>query len=141
MHAAVRSLIEVASKAAEDVCILDTEASPEHLARGTAKYADAMVAVVEPWFKSLETARRMAVLGRDLGLERVVLVANKIRDESELAAVQEFADANELELESVIPYDEALPNAERALAPAVERIQETVAAWLAAPARVDSTRR
>src|ERR687887_56581 len=98
MHATVRSVIEAASAADEDVCILDTEASPEHLSRGTAKYAEAMLAVVEPWFKSLETGRRMAVLARDLGLERVALVANKIRDERDLVAVREFANAHGLEL-------------------------------------------
>ncbi len=110
MHATVRSVIEVA----EDVCILDTEASPEHLARGTARYADAMLAVVEPYYKSLETGRRMAVLARDLGLERVALVANKIRDDRDLAAVQEFAQANGLEIAGVIPFDEEMPEAERA---------------------------
>ena len=112
MHATVRSVIETAP--AEDVCILDTEASPEHLSRGTARYADAMIAVVEPYFKSLETGRRMAGLARDLGLERVALVANKIRDERDLAAVEEFAVQHELELAGVVPFDEQLPAAERA---------------------------
>src|SRR5919197_6236788 len=106
MHATVRSLIEAASDAPEDVCILDTEASPEHLSRGTARYADAMVAVVEPYFKSLETGRRMAALARDLGLERVVLVANKIRDDRELEAVREFAEANELQVAGAVPFDD-----------------------------------
>src|SRR5919204_464093 len=114
MHATVRSLIESASDAAEDVCILDTEASPEHLSRGTARYADALYAVVEPYYKSLETGRRMAALARDLGLERVALIANKIRDEDELAAVREFAAQHELEPAAVGPYDESLPQAERA---------------------------
>ena len=96
------------------MCILDTEASPEHLSRGTAKYADAMIVVVEPYYKSLETGRRMARLANDLGLERVALVANKIRDDAELAAVREFAAANDLEVAGVIPYDEQMPGAERA---------------------------
>ena len=116
MHATVRSVIETASEAEEDVFILDTEASPEHLSRGTARYADTMLAVVEPYFKSLETGRRMAVLARDLRLERVALVANKIRDERELAAVREFAEANGLEVAGVVPFDERLPEAERAQA-------------------------
>lgn len=114
MHATVRSVIEVASAAPEDVCILDTEASPEHLARGTARHADALVAVVEPYFKSLVTGRRMAALASDLGLDRVVLVANKIRDERDLEAVREFAAQHELEVAGVIPFDESLPAAERA---------------------------
>src|ERR687885_679374 len=103
MHATVRSVVEAASDADEDFCILDTEASPEHLSRGTARYADAMLAVVEPWFKSLETGRRMTVLARDLGLESVALVANKVRDGSELAAVRGFPERNEPELAGVIP--------------------------------------
>ncbi len=112
MHATVRSVIETAP--AEDVCILDTEASPEHLSRGTARYADGLLAVVEPYFKSLETGRRMAALANDLGLERVALVANKIRDERDLAAVEEFAVQHGLQIAGVIPFDGGLADAERA---------------------------
>src|SRR5436189_137707 len=105
MHATVRSVIEAASDRSEDVCILDTEASPEHLSRGTARYADAMLCVVEPYFKSLETGRRMAALAKDLGLEQVALVANKVRDERELEAVKQFAAQNNLEIAGVVPFD------------------------------------
>ena len=114
MHATVRSVIEAASDRTEDVCILDTEASPEHLSRGTARYADAMYVVVEPFFKSLETGRRMSRLARDLGLARVALIANKIKDDHELAAVNEFASQNALDIVGVVPFDENLPEAERA---------------------------
>ena len=68
MHATVRSVIQAHSDAPEDVCILDTEASPEHLSRGTAQYAETMLVVVEPYYKSLETGRRMSLLGKDLGI-------------------------------------------------------------------------
>jgi CO dehydrogenase maturation factor len=113
MHATVRRIIEAASDEDRDVCILDTEASPEHLSRGTASYADVMLAVVEPYFKSLETGRRMAALANDLGLERVALVANKIRDERELQAVQTFAARHDLEIAGTIPFDETFAIAER----------------------------
>jgi len=112
---------------AEDVCILDTEASPEHLARGTARYADAMLAVVEPYYKSLETGRRMAVLAKDLGLEQVALVANKIRDERDRAAVEEFARANDLEIAGLIPFDDEMPGAERAGVAPLDHAPETPA--------------
>ena len=114
MHATVRSVIEMASERQQDVCILDTEASPEHLSRGTAQYADAMLLVVEPYFKSLETGRRMAALAKDLGLEEVALIANKMRGEDDLEAVREFARSNELEIGGVIPFDERMQGAERA---------------------------
>jgi CO dehydrogenase maturation factor len=114
MHATVRSVIESASDAAGDVCILDTEASPEHLSRGTAQYAETMLIVVEPYYKSLETGRRMALLGKDLGLPHVALVANKIRDERELQAVRQFAGQHELEIAGSVPFDESFPESERA---------------------------
>lgn len=114
MHATVRRIIEAASDEDRDVCILDTEASPEHLSRGTASYADVMLAVVEPYFKSLETGRRMAALANDLGLERVALVANKVRDEREMEAVQTFASNHDLEIAAMVPFDETFALAERA---------------------------
>ena len=113
MHATVRSVIETAPDAEADVCILDTEASPEHLSRGTAQYAEIMLIVVEPYYKSMETGRRMALLGKDLGLPRVALLANKIRDERELQAVRQFADQHGLEVAGVVPFDESFPEAER----------------------------
>ena len=40
--------------------------------------------------------------------------ALKIRDENELAAVREFAAQHELDVAAVVPYDDSLPEAERA---------------------------
>jgi CO dehydrogenase maturation factor len=139
MHATVRSVIDVASAAAEDICLLDTEASPEHLARGTGRHADAMLVVVEPWFKSLETGRRMAALGVDLGLPRIALVANKVRDEGDREAVREFAERHDLDVAGVIPFDERLIDAERhgrapldhaPAAPAVAAIDRLAREWV-----------
>ena len=113
MHATVRSVIEVAARDAEDVCLLDTEASPEHLSRGTARYAEKMLLVAEPYFKSLETARRMAALGRQLGLE-AALVANKVRDERDHQALAEFSRSHDIPIAAVIPFDDRMPEAERA---------------------------
>ena len=138
MHATVRAIIEAAPDDDHDVCILDTEATPEHLSRGTARYADAMLTVVEPYFKSLETGRRMAVLAQDLGLRRVALVANKVRDERDLEAVRQFAERHGLELAGSVPFDDAFQAAERAGvapldfapdAPAVKAIGALARTW------------
>jgi CO dehydrogenase maturation factor len=114
MHATVRTLIDTATEDDADVTLLDTEASPEHLTRGTAAYAETLLVVVEPYYKSLETGRRMAALARDLGLKRILLVANKVAEDPELQAVREFADRHGLELAGSVPYDDAMPAAERA---------------------------
>ena len=114
VHATVRSVMQEAANGEDEVVLLDTEASPEHLTRGTTRYAETMLCIVEPYYKSLETGRRMAALGRDLGLPRIALVANKVRDDREREAVESFAARHDLEIAGIVPFDPALPEAERA---------------------------
>ena len=132
-HMAVRGVIAAAPAGEEDFCIVDLEASTEHLLVATAEHADAMYAVVEPYGTSLETGRRVAVLARDLGLPRVGLIANKVRDEDDVAAVAAYAEDHGIELVGAVPHDECFHHAERALrapidhspeAPAVRAIDE-----------------
>jgi CO dehydrogenase maturation factor len=140
MHAAVRGVIEVAPDGPEDVCVLDTEASTEHLLVATARHADAMFAVVEPYFTSLEAGRRIAMLAKDLGLGDVALIANKVRSDQDAAVIEAFAAEQGLDVAGLVPYDETFLRAERASrapldydsgAPAVEAIAELAARLLA----------
>lgn len=114
MHAVVKTLIEAAPTGEREVTLLDTEASPEQFSRGTTQHADAVLTVVEPYYKSLETGRRMAALALDLGIPEIALVANKVRDEYELEAVREFAESNELPIAGIVPFDGHMQEAERA---------------------------
>ncbi len=114
MHVTVRTIIEAAGDGLQDVCITDTEASVEHLSRATARYADAMLIVVEPYCTSLETGRRTAALALDLGVPEIALVVNKIRDDSDEARAREFAERHGLELAGLIPFDTVMMVAERA---------------------------
>jgi CO dehydrogenase maturation factor len=66
----------------EDV-ILDMEAGLEHMGRASARGVDAMIAVVDPSIRSVQTAARIERLARDIGIGRTLVVANKIRDEHE----------------------------------------------------------
>jgi CO dehydrogenase maturation factor len=112
-HVAMRAVLGAAPNSQNYICILDTEASTEHLKVGTAKDVDVLYAVVEPYFKSLESGRRVLALARDLGIEHLALLANKVRD-GELEVVQRFADEHDLGLIGAIPYDECFHHAERA---------------------------
>ncbi len=62
-----------------EVVILDMEAGIEHLGRGTAEAMDAMIVVVEPGTRSLQTAEMVKRLAADLGIMNVFMVANKVR--------------------------------------------------------------
>ncbi len=140
MHAVVKTLIEAAPTGERDVTILDTEASPEQFSRGTTQHADGVLTVVEPYYKSMETGRRMAALALDLGIPEIGIVANKVRDEHELGALQEFAEANGLTIAGVVPFDGQMQEAERerlspfdfnADAPAVSAIDDLIDGVLA----------
>ncbi len=67
----------------DDVLILDMYAGVEHLGRATVDFVDAMIIVVEPTRRSLGTARQIKKLANDIGLERLWLVGNKIRNQDE----------------------------------------------------------
>jgi CO dehydrogenase maturation factor len=67
----------------EEVVIMDMEAGIEHLGRGTAESVDAMLVVVEPGQRSVQTARQIQKLATDLKLKRVFLVLNKVHDAAE----------------------------------------------------------
>ena len=67
----------------DDVVIMDMEAGLEHLGRGTASCMDQFVVVIEPGARSIQTYTRIKSLARDIGITRVRVVANKIRDDSD----------------------------------------------------------
>lgn len=72
----------------DDVLILDMYAGVEHLGRATVDFVDAMVIVVEPTRRSLGTAAQIKKLANDIGLTRLWLVGNKVRDAEEAAFLE-----------------------------------------------------
>jgi CO dehydrogenase maturation factor len=62
-----------------DDVILDMEAGLEHMGRASARGVDAMIAVVEPGMRSVQTAARVAKLAKDIGVLRTFVVLNRLR--------------------------------------------------------------
>lgn len=114
-HATVRGFLgEIVTRNGSDRhVIVDMEAGLEHLSRGTGKYVSRLVAVLEPYYRSMETARNLASLATDLGIPDVVVVANKVRDDGDRSAIADFCRAHELRLVGEVPYDDRLASAER----------------------------
>lgn len=114
-HATVRGFLgELVAKSSDafDI-VVDMEAGLEHLSRGTGKHVSRFLAVVEPYFRSMETARRVADLARELGIAEVSAVLNKVRNAADRDAVTAFCEAHQLMIAGEIPYDPALADAER----------------------------
>lgn len=102
------------------VVVVDLEASPEHFSRGTARHVDTLLFVAEPYFRSLETVRRMAGLARELPIKRIVVVANKIRDPEDLDAIAGFCERHDLELLGHVGFDATVLDADRDRVPLVD---------------------
>jgi CO dehydrogenase maturation factor len=61
-----------------ETVVLDMEAGLEHFGRGTADSVAAFIVVIEPGQRSIETAREVIRLAKDIGVERVYAVVNKV---------------------------------------------------------------
>ena len=112
-HAAVRHLLGGLLQEKQVVTVVDMEAGLEHLSRGTGRHVDTLLVVMEPYYKALETARRCAELGRELGIPRILAVANKLRGEEDRGAVRQYAAAHGLQLAGEVPFDAALQQADQ----------------------------
>lgn len=101
---------EIVSEA-DSMTVMDMEASLEHLSRGTVRHVDVLLIVTEPYYRSLETARRTLPLARGLGINHIYAVVNKYRSAEDEKAVTDFCRDHELEIIAKIPFD---PNVTRA---------------------------
>jgi CO dehydrogenase maturation factor len=95
----------------DDVLILDMYAGVEHLGRATVDFVDALVIVVEPTRRSLGTAAQIKKLATDIGLTRLWLVGNKVRDDEEAAFLT--AETPGIPLLGTLPADLAVQEADR----------------------------
>lgn len=112
-HTVVRELIHSALSSEENASmIVDTEASLEHMKRGTSRHVDKMYTVLEPYYRSLEAAGRFAEMARQLGIEKVEAIANKVRNEEEEQAIREYCEKINLPIAVIVPFDDNVRSAD-----------------------------
>jgi len=95
-HVMLKSILSSLTYRKNDVVIMDMEAGLEHLGRGTAMNMDQFVVVIEPGARSVQTYRNVKRLASDLGVKRVRVVANKIRDERDEEFIRGAIPAEDL---------------------------------------------
>ncbi len=79
-HVMLKAVLASLTYRKNDVVIMDMEAGLEHLGRGTAANMDQFIVVIEPGSRSVQTYHNVKRLASDLGIQKVRVVANKIRD-------------------------------------------------------------
>lgn len=87
-NAFLKSLLEHIIFERDEVVIMDMEAGIEHLGRATAKGVNALIVVVDPDKRSLETAKRIGKLAHDIGL-KVLTIGNKVADSNDEDYIRE----------------------------------------------------
>ena len=95
-HVMLKSILSSLTYRKNDVVIMDMEAGLEHLGRGTAMNMDQFVVVIEPGARSVQTYRNVKRLAADLGVKRVHVVANKIRDDKDEEFIRSAIPAEDL---------------------------------------------
>ena len=79
----LKSLLRYLIVKRDEAVILDMEAGLEHLGRGSTAGMDALIVVVEPGQRSIQTAQHIKKLAADLQIKNVYIVGNKIQNESD----------------------------------------------------------
>ena len=111
-NALLRALVGHLLLARDEVVILDMEAGIEHLGRATAKAVDKLIIVVEPGRRSVDSAYRVNKLAKDIGLENIAAVGNKVRNpEDKEFLVSSLTGFGFL---GFVPYDQAIVDADMA---------------------------
>ncbi|MDP9020304.1 MAG: AAA family ATPase [Actinomycetota bacterium] len=119
-HATVSAVLGDLGERPETITLVDMEASPEHMSRGTTRHADLLVMVTEPYYRSLEAVRRIAALADELPIPRVGVVANKVRSVGDAKAVLEFCDRHQLEPLGEVPWSDEVVEADLARVPLLD---------------------
>lgn len=123
-HATVSALLADLADRPETVTVIDLEGTPEHLSRGTARHADLLLLVAEPYFRSLETIRRLAKLAAELPIPEVLVVANKVRSPGDAAAINDFAQGEGLEVVGEVPWSTDVLDADAARTPLLDTVPD-----------------
>ncbi len=93
-----------------EALILDMEAGIEHLGRGTAESVDSLIVVVEPGRSSIETAYKIRDLAKEIGIPKIEIVGNKIRENGDKKFILD--NLNGFNFIGFIPYNEKIIEAD-----------------------------
>ncbi len=72
-----------------EALIIDMEAGLEHLGRGSTGYVDALIIVVEPGQRAINTARQIRKLGEDLHIKNMMIVGNKVDSDQDREIIEQ----------------------------------------------------
>jgi CO dehydrogenase maturation factor len=85
----LRNLVRHLVVQREEAVIIDMEAGLEHLGRGSTGSVDALIVVVEPGQRAINTAKQIKKLGEDLQLKKIMIAGNKVASEEDRRVIED----------------------------------------------------
>jgi CO dehydrogenase maturation factor len=99
----------------QEVVLVDLAAGVESMGRASVQGIDAFVIVVEPGGRSIETANNIAKMAKELGIECVGAIANKITETAQTDIIESQLD--DAVLLGTLKYSRSLQEADLKRAP------------------------
>jgi len=91
----LKALLTYTMLQSQQVVLVDLAAGVEFMGRASIQGIDALVVVVEPGSRSIETAINIARMGKELGIKQVAAIINKITDAGQVETIEsQLAKAN-----------------------------------------------
>ncbi|HBU12789.1 MAG TPA: carbon monoxide dehydrogenase, partial [Clostridiales bacterium] len=107
----IRALVTDLVLFKDDTLIMDMEAGIEHLGRATSQGVDVMLVVVEPGQRSIDCAVQIYKMAKEIGVSRVLVVANKVTGPEDEAFIKSAMP--DMEIVAFLPYSKPLKDADR----------------------------
>ncbi|MCW2278107.1 AAA family ATPase [Heliophilum fasciatum] len=89
-NALLSRVLSAIPSGSKDVLLIDSEAGLEHMSRGTIRKIDAVIVVLEPGARSVQTARDLHRLAQDLQIPKCLAVLNRCPSPEEREEVQRY---------------------------------------------------
>lgn len=95
----------------DDIVIMDMEAGIEHLGRATSSSVDALIIVVNPGARSRVAAEKIRKLGNDIGIKRIMVLGNRVRNSEDEDLIRQSLD--DFEILGFLPENPEIVRADR----------------------------
>lgn len=118
----LRSLLSEIILNRDEVIIVDMEAGIEHLGRATAKSIDKMIIIVEPGSRSISTAKTIMRMAKEIAIQSLVIVGNKIQDEKQKDWISKQFSQDQIL--GMISYHEIIRDADLLQQPLIELLDK-----------------
>jgi len=107
-YTSVKNILSVLGYRKDLITIVDLNAGLEYLSRSSIRSVDILLIIAEPYFRSMETIPRIVKMAKPLNISHIYAIANKVRDQQDEQAMQDYLQKFDIEILAALPFDHHL---------------------------------